>query len=303
MVQTHSEYDVGVIVGRFQTDSLHQGHRDLIKHVTDAHEKVIMFLGVSPLWATQNNPLDFQARQQMIQADFPDLIINYIADMASDAKWSKALDRQIERLLSPAQTVVLYGSRDSFLAHYSGRYAAVELESERIYSGTAERKRIASGNTKATADFRAGVIWATQARYPAGLPTVDIAIFNDEGKLLLGRKPNEDHWRFPGGFFDPTKDTSLEAAAKREAGEETGLEVGEISYVCSQRVDDWRYRSEKDKIVTSLFTAKRIFGAAVPNDDIEEVRWVDPKAIRCGEIVTAHQGLYTALLAHLAKGL
>ena len=69
-VKTDS-YDVGVIVGRFQVPELHPGHIDLIQTVCDAHDKVVIFLGLSPLMVTRENPLDFESRKQMILAKFP----------------------------------------------------------------------------------------------------------------------------------------------------------------------------------------------------------------------------------------
>ena len=50
------KYDVGVIIGRFQVPELHQAHLDLIQAACNAHDKVIIFLGLSPLMVTQENP-------------------------------------------------------------------------------------------------------------------------------------------------------------------------------------------------------------------------------------------------------
>ena len=44
----------GVIIGRFQTPELHSEHIKLIQYVLDRHEKVILFLGVSPTLANKN---------------------------------------------------------------------------------------------------------------------------------------------------------------------------------------------------------------------------------------------------------
>jgi bifunctional NMN adenylyltransferase/nudix hydrolase len=295
-------YDVGVLIGRFQTADLHPGHRALLDYVCARHEKVVVFLGVSPLWATTNNPLDFQAREQMLHALYPELVINYIADVGSDEKWSGALDRQIQRVVSPAQSVVLYGSRDSFIPHYEGKYPTQEIEAEQVYSATAERKLIAAGNTKATADFRRGVIWATQARYPTSFQAVDIACLSEDGqKILLGRKPDEDHWRFFGGFVDPEKDDSLEAAASRELSEESGIVVApsDLRYVGSTRIDDWRYRSERDQIMSALFIAKGPWGHFEPGDDIAEVKVFDLALTL--PIVNEHEELLVTLWNHITK--
>lgn len=292
--------DVGVIVGRFQTNTLHKGHQHLIQTVCDQHEKVIIFLGLSPLPATKNNPLDFQSRQQMILKAFPDVIVCYIADMASDEKWSNKLDKQITQVTTPAQSVLLYGSRDSFISHYSGRHKTHELESDHVFSGTAERRLIAAGNTKATPDFRHGAIWSTQSRYPTVYTTVDVAIFNDDyTKLLLARKPDEDNYRFVGGFADVAS-PNFEADARREVQEETGLPISDPQYICSMRVDDWRYRSEQDKITTIFFAAKSLWGTPKPDDDIEEVVWIDldDDAVR---IVNEHKPLMEALRTWMAE--
>ena len=39
--------DTGIIVGRFQVDDLHEGHKNFIDAVIKAHPRVIIFLGIS----------------------------------------------------------------------------------------------------------------------------------------------------------------------------------------------------------------------------------------------------------------
>lgn len=301
-VQTAREqFDVGVIVGRFQVHELHDAHRDLIQYVCDAHEKVVIFLGLSPLMVSSNNPLDFEARKQMILAEFPDVNVLYVKDVSDDDVWSKKVDEQIEDLLTPAQSVVLYGGRDSFISHYTGRYPTQELVQSTFMSGTAQRKAIARSRAKASAEFRAGVIWASQSRFPTAYTTVDIAILNPAtGQILLGRKPGEKEYRFIGGFSDP-KSPSFEADAVREVREETGLEVGDLKYLGSTVVDDWRYRNEPDGIKTMLFTAKYLHGRPTPGDDIEEVRWFNFSMVLPGanHIIPTHRPLMAMLRKEL----
>lgn len=264
--------DVGVIVGRFQVNELHEAHIDLITSVTNKHDRVLVFLGNSIIRNTTSNPLDYRARRAMIADKFPNVEIHYINDNPSDLAWSKNLDKLISEQLMPLQTVTLYGSRDSFLKGYSGKYNTCELEATTFISGTEVRRRV-SNNYPATSDYRAGMIAATAYRYPTAFQCVDIAVVNDKQEVLLARKPDEKKWRFIGGFSDP-RTPSLEEDAKREVQEEAGIEVEIISYLGSTLIDDWRYRGEQDKIKTALFLAKYIFGKPEGADDIAEVKWV-----------------------------
>ena len=134
--------DVGVIVGRFQVQKLHEAHLKLIQSVCNEHDKVIIFLGLSPVRVTQNNPLDFESRKQMILDKFPNTIVLYIKDTKDDEYWSNQLDGQISDIVGPNQTVVLYGSRDSFINHYTGKYDTQELVQEVFVSGTEIRRSI-----------------------------------------------------------------------------------------------------------------------------------------------------------------
>jgi len=292
-------YDVGIVVGRFQVPELHDAHLDLIQTVCDNHDKVIIFLGLAPVMVTRENPLDFEARKQMILEAFPQVNVLYVEDQASDEVWSKKLDNQISRLVHPNQTSVIYGSRDSFIAHYSGKYPVAELVSDTYVSGTEARKRISSRSAKATADFRAGVVWASQAMFPKCYATVDVAIFDEDGeRILLARKENETEYRLIGGFSDPGS-PSYEADVRREVSEEAHIDITDPKYLCSMLVDDWRYRREVDKITTLLFVAKYRSGRPTPDDDILELKWFDISSLstELTEIRPEHRELVAKAVA------
>ena len=278
--------DVAVIVGRFQVNELHEAHIDLITSVLNKHDRVLLFLGNSTIRNTLNNPLDYRARRTMIADKFPTVEIHYINDNPSDTAWTKNLDKLIGEQLLPMQTVTLYGSRDSFLKCYTGKYNTCELEATTFISGTEVRRRVCN-NYPPTADYRAGMIAATAYRFPTAFQTVDIAVVNDKNELLLARKPDEKKWRFIGGFSDPTS-TSLEEDAKREVQEEAGVEVGNITYLGSTLINDWRYRGEIDKIKTALFVAKYVFGKPEGADDVAEVKWVSINNLTKNDIVETH---------------
>ena len=265
--------NIGVIIGRFQVDELHQGHKDLIDRVNSKNDRLVIFIGLSPLICTYNNPLDFSAREKMLQKAYPSATILYIKDELTDEKWSENLDKLISKEIDTYDKICLYGSRDSFINYYHGHYKTKELEQTTFTSGTAIRKEIANNITN-NKNFRKGVIWATMHQYFGPETTVDVAILNDnETKVLLGRKPTENKFRFIGGFAESGE--SFEQTAYREVLEETGIELMNLRYIKSIPVNDWRYKNEKKKITTLFFKANILLGRPVPDDDIVELMWVD----------------------------
>lgn len=302
-MKTREQYDVGVIVGRFQVPELHQAHRDLISFVVSQHDKTIVFLGLSPLKGTMENPLDFEARKQMLLAEFPTLNVLYIPDMGSDVLWSGRLDEMLEHLLTPQQTAVLYGGRESFIDRYHGRFPTRELEQDTYVSGSEIRASVQRKSVKASADFRAGVIWAVSNRFPTAFTTVDVALWNkDRSKLLLVRKPNEPLHRFVGGFSTPASNC-FEADAIREVDEELHLKISEPRYIASFHVDDWRYRGEVDQIKTLLFEAEVLHGSPRPDDDLQGgvATWFAADAVKPDDVMPSHRNLLAAALASATR--
>lgn len=303
MKETEEKYDIGVIIGRFQIHELHVAHKKLIEHVIEKHDKVIIFLGVSEAINTRKNPLDFLSRKVMIEELYGHRIsaVLPLYDKRSDAVWAKQVDSKI-REISPLGSVVLYGSRDSFIPYYAphGKFPTRELEPEEFVSATEVRESV-KNKVLRSKEFRAGMIYAANSTFPFNYCTIDVAIMNeDETEVLLGRKAEENKFRFIGGFSD-VGDCSLEKTLRREAHEETRLEVDDIQYVCSKNMDDWRYSNEEDRsIMTIFFKSKKIFGAPAPHDDIVEIKWFkvdsfDPES----QMVKGHRSLFENLVTKL----
>lgn len=285
----------GVIIGRFQTPELHSEHIKLIQYVLDRHEKVILFLGVSPTLANKKHPMDFITRKYMIEEQFgiSKLTIMPLSDNKSNEIWSKQLDSKIKEVF-PLGSVTIYGSRDSFIPYYFGVNKTLELQPDVFVSAT-DIREVASKKVISSSEFRAGIIYSVYNQFPVVYSTVDVAIIkNDE--ILLGQKLGETEWRFIGGFVDPT-DESDEIAAKRETLEETGLEVADFEYICSMQIEDWRYRGIKDRsIMTRFFKAKYIFGCPTPQDDINALKWFKITPELENMLVEEHKKLFKKLI-------
>jgi bifunctional NMN adenylyltransferase/nudix hydrolase len=263
---------IGVIIARFQSPYLHEGHKSLIESVQQKHNKVVIVLGISPVLGSRRNPLDFPTREKMIKKAYSEIVILPLSDHPIDAKWSQNLDTLLNHTF-PGSHFVLYGSRDSFIPFYTGNNEVMELPETGSHRATLIREKV-SDKVMDAEEFRIGVIYAYANTYEKVYPTVDIALFRkNRTEILMGRKDIDNKWRLLGGFTDPT-DESYEVAALRELHEECGpVQTTTMQYEGSFRVDDWRYKNESDKIITTLFSTDYVGGDVKGSDDIAEVSW------------------------------
>ena len=97
------------------------------------------------------------------------------------------------------------------------------------------------------------------------IPTVDLIIEYNKGIILIERKNPPHGWALPGGFVDYGE--TLESAARREAKEETGLDVELIRqfHAYSDPKRDPRHHT-----ITVVFLAKSA-GEPHAGDDAKEV--------------------------------
>ncbi len=269
---TIKKMKTAVIVARFQTPYLHDGHKSLIDSILSEYQKLVIVLGIAPIGNTAKNPFDYHTREKLIKASYPEVLVLPLKDHPSDQVWSNNLDSLLLDTF-PFEQFELYGSRDSFIPFYSGRFLTTEIPEHGNFNAT-EIRALYAEKVQASEDFRNGVLYACFHQYPKVYSTVDIAVINkNTNEILLAQKPNSPLWRLPGGFSDP-EDDSFEQAAKRELIEECGhFETTNWQYKGSYKIDDWRYRNERDKIITTLFTCEYLEGKPEPNDDISTLKW------------------------------
>lgn len=293
----NTKKSVGVVVGRFQVPTLHRGHKHLLATASLAHDELLVVLG-SAAFPTPRNPLSFEMRRSLIHTHYPNATVLEIKDCRTYEEWAETLDRLISTQF-PKVTVVLYGSRDSFIPHYSGHYKTEEVEEVKGYSGTLMRAE--TSREPSTIGFRNGVIHGYNSRLAVTRPMVDMAVVRGSEVLLGGKKADPAQlWRFPGGLVDQT-DASLEAAAKRELSEEvSNIEVSDLTYVGSRQISDWRYHGTGERGLTTLFRAYYINGKPKAGDDLNRVAW-KPLASFIDHLVEEHKPLGEMLLKSLEK--
>ena len=95
-------------------------------------------------------------------------------------------------------------------------------------------------------------------------------VVGEGGEIAVVHRPKYDDWTLPKGKLDPGE--GFEEAALREVEEETGLrcrlgaELGEVRYTDPHG---------RPKVVRYWAMIPQA-GSFRPNDEVDEVRWVDP---------------------------
>jgi len=107
------------------------------------------------------------------------------------------------------------------------------------------------------------IIEIMQHRNP--IPTVDIIIEISKGIILIKRKNPPFGWAIPGGFIDYGE--SAEQAAKREAKEETGLDIEDLKQFHTYSASD---RDPRHHTISVVFNA-RANGIPKPDDDAADI--------------------------------
>lgn len=100
-------------------------------------------------------------------------------------------------------------------------------------------------------------------QYKNPVPTVDIIIEYESGIVLIRRKNPPHGWALPGGFVDYGE--TVEHAAQREAGEETGLIVRNVRMF---HVYSDPERDPRQHTITTVFVAEAS-GTLNAGDDAE----------------------------------
>jgi 8-oxo-dGTP diphosphatase len=121
---------------------------------------------------------------------------------------------------------------------------------------------------------------------------VDVVVPSEEGHVLLirrGSDPYEGQWALPGGFVEVGE--TLEAAAAREAEEETGLEVEIIRLVGVYSDPD---RDPRGHNVSVAYLARAQEGEPSGASDAAEAAFLDPSTV---ELAFDHEKIVADALA------
>ncbi len=126
---------------------------------------------------------------------------------------------------------------------------------------------------------------------------VDVVIPAEKGVVLIrrGSDPFVGQWALPGGFVDVGE--TVEAAALREAAEETGLAVELARLVGVYSEPD---RDPRGHNVSVAFLARVVGGDLVADTDAAEVAVLDPDSV---ELAFDHRSIIADAVGGTAAGI
>ena len=276
---------VSVVIARFQVPRLHAGHRALLDLAIRKGDETVLLLGCSDTdGRTPENPLLFRQREAIVQREYPDLRCMPLPNQKDNRDWSKIVDMIVFSAFPGSVATIYVGENSDVLKCYVTKRCAIDAISLiGHHSGTKIRESIEMQTSGA---FLEGQCFALNYQYPRVFPCVDVAVMRGTEVLLIQRA-DTGAWCLPGGFVDPT-DPTLESAAKRELYEETKLSVeGDVEYVSSRKIHDWRYRG-RDQIISTLFQAPLTFGTPTTTKECSGYKWFDLRDTALSGVDLAH---------------
>jgi ADP-ribose pyrophosphatase YjhB (NUDIX family) len=106
--------------------------------------------------------------------------------------------------------------------------------------------------------------------------SVNVAVTDTEGRVLLIRRSDNDNWALPGGAMDCGE--TIAQAAVRETKEETGVDceiTGMVGiYTNPRHVILYTSNGEVRQECSVVFSARASGGQPTPSSESSEVRWV-----------------------------
>jgi 8-oxo-dGTP pyrophosphatase MutT (NUDIX family) len=110
------------------------------------------------------------------------------------------------------------------------------------------------------------------------VPSVNVLVTDDAGRLLMIRRTDNGNWAVPGGAIDLGE--SLVSAAVRETLEETGITcaITGISgiYTDPKHLIHYTSNDEVRQEFSIVLTGRPVSGEPTPSSESSEVYWVEP---------------------------
>ncbi|MEQ8231341.1 MAG: NUDIX domain-containing protein [Gammaproteobacteria bacterium] len=262
----------------------HAGHRAALERAAARGRTVVALLLGADAAPTLQTPWTTDERRALLHTAWPHAAgreVLAVRDVPYDrSRWSAAIARRVREHCGRDATIgVIGGDAVPWPARWQRLEHAVRFDdderalrdavlAERAPAADDLARRVSPAQAAALLGWRDGAggqrlleeaafIRAFRARwasapYPPVFVTVDALVTWRDDILLIEREraPGEGLWALPGGFIE--QDETLEAGARRELAEETGLSVP-LATLRTSRVFDAPGRSLRGRTITHAF--------------------------------------------------
>ncbi len=289
----------------------HKAHQALVMNALEVSDRAVIVVGSKENTLSARNPFPASQRQRMITDSLDARTLERIDfvqvhdHLYNHRNWVSELRQAVEKTTSDSDSITLVGHNKDASSAYLSDFpdwtpTALPIHLEGL-SATHVRQwlyedqhsELASHVPEGTLAFLEHYIttdeyqrmlkeyhyikeyraaWA-DSPYPPIFVAVDKVITYSDYVLLIrrGGYPGHGLWALPGGFLNA--DETIEAAARRELREETGLNGEYLSYR-GQKVFDHPQRSQLGRMITHAFHYEASsMPRAIAGDDAADVRW------------------------------
>lgn len=185
--------EIGVVIGRFQTDELTEGHKSLIDYAINNYKKVLIIVGTpSDEYKPDKYILPIEIIKDMLieytsVIENSNVFISDVRDCDSSIEWSEHVDGIINYTFSsPKYTDVnIIGGRDSFIPYYTGKFETKNVVFKDITCSASERREKLFKTIDHSSQFRHGIMWALKNVKPIAVKVIlkikykDLLVFTD----------------------------------------------------------------------------------------------------------------------------
>ncbi|GBE20913.1 MAG TPA: NUDIX domain-containing protein [Actinobacteria bacterium] len=117
------------------------------------------------------------------------------------------------------------------------------------------------------------------------VPAASAVVTDEDGRLLLGKRTDNNLWTIPGGTMEPGE--TIADTAVREVKEETGIDVEVVSlvgiYSNPHHVVEYSDGEVRQQF-SVCFACRRIRGEVATSDETSEVGYFSPDEIEAMDI-------------------
>lgn len=128
--------------------------------------------------------------------------------------------------------------------------------------------------------------------YANPISTVDAALFDEQGRVLLGirnEEPNKGKLNLPGGFVDMGE--TIEEALARELQEELKIypnDYGKLSYA-GNRIDWYEINGENRQLLSFMFAGRIKYREFELSDEVSGYVWKLPDELKPDEVTNERE--------------